>query len=1064
MKDNKSRGFGDWRFALSPKPDLKEIEEAVRRFWQECRISEKIAEARASASVLGFVEGPPTLNGEPHIGHVRGRIFKDLWYRHETMAGNYVLFRSGWDTQGLPVELQAEKELGLKGNKTENLRAVGEEKLVEACKQIVRKYGAKWMEADRYLGLLLDYNGYWTYDDRYIEREWKVLEAAYRTGLLGEGHRVVAYCPSCQTSLSNREVALGYEVVKDPSLYYKVRLRDEDAFLLVWTTMPFTVVTDELVAVNPEADYSYVRVGEEVWVVGEARLKEVARELKIERYDRIRTVKGSQLDGMRYLPPLAEFVPGQRDLAKGGKVHIVVAESFVDPTTGSGIVHLSPANGEEDFEVASKRGLPIFNPIDDEARFTGEAGDFQGVFVRDADAQVVKALASKGLVALCSEVEHEYPTCWRSGHKLVYLLRREYFYWVDRILDRTVAAAEGVEYYYESPKNRFLEIIKEARPWNISRERVWGAPLPIWVCTGCGEKVPLFSRKAIVESALRLPDGPNFELHRPWIDRVVVRCPKCGGESYREPFVLDTWHNSGAAPYAGSTDEEYRRLVPVPFLTEGIDQTRGWAYTLLVENVILSGRPQAPYRAFLFQGHVLDEKGEKMSKSKGNTVEALPLFKEWSVDLTRFYLLWKAAPVDALSFDFKEMAGRPYQVLNTLYHLHLYYQANAGYDGFVWDEGHFEALVKGGSLLPQDRWLLSVLQGLVRVAEEAYEKRRFNDAARAFDSFIVEQLSQRYVPMTREELWEDLPETKPRREAIYAVLGFALRTIDVLMHPYTPFLTDYLFNSVFASKPQSLVLGPLPQRRDDLVDASLEREFERLWGLLSLANSARTKARLKRRWPLRRAYYYAKGGLSPHVEGLLAQMANAHEVQFRELKDLPVKLVVRVDPAKVGGRLKRYFGLALKEIERRDPWELKKEAEGKGHVTIVLDGREHKILREELSFEVVPLDGYSSAEDEGGCVVLDVVRDEELVSEGLVRDLARRLQALRKEKGYVPTDLLPKASIRGLDEEAARMVRQKEEKLLFLVRVKELEVSTEPAQGEGWKESEIDGRKVQLYI
>lgn len=1052
------------KFVLSQQFDLRAIEESVRLFWEKTDVRAQIAKARSSSRTLGFVEGPPTLNGEPHIGHVRGRILKDLWYRYETMAGNYVLFRSGWDTQGLPVELQAEKELGLSGNKTENLRAIGEEKLVQACKQLVKKYGAKWLEADRFLGLLMDYNGYWTYKDEYIEREWKILEAAHRQGLLGEGYRVVAYCPSCQTSLSNREVADGYETVSDPSLYYKVKVKGEDTYLLVWTTMPFTVVTDELVGVHPEADYSYVRVGEETWVVGEGRLDELAKELRLDPYQRIKTVKGASLEGLRYEPPLGALVPGQRKLAEGGAVHKVVAEEFVDSSTGSGIVHLSPANGEEDFEVAQRRKIPIFNPIDDEVKFTSEAGAFCGLFVRDADDKVVEALRERGLAVNCSTITHEYPTCWRSHHKLVYLLRREYFYWVDRIIEKTVKAAEEVEYFYEAPRNRFIEIIKEARPWNITRERVWGAPLPLWACSKCGEKTALFSREAIVKAAIRLPDGPGFELHRPWIDRVVVRCEKCGGEAYREPFVLDTWHNSGAAPYAGATDDEYRKLVPVPFLTEGIDQTRGWAYTLLVENVILSGKPQAPYRAFLFQGHVLDEKGEKMSKSRGNTVEALPLFAEHSADLTRFYLLWKGTPIDSVNFDLKEMYGRPFQVLNTLYHLHLYYKSNSEYDGFVWSEESFESLLKGEGLKPQDRWLLSKLQRLIEDAQRAYESKRFNEAARALEVFIIETLSQQYVPLTRSELWEDLPETRARRLAVYAVLAYALRTLDLAAHPYVPFITEYLFQCIFNKGEDSILLEPNPLSRKELVDLRLEDEYDVMWGLLSLVNSARMKAKVKRRWPLKKGYYCAPARLSEPTERLLAEVANLQGLEYRPQKQMPVRLKVRLDTAVVGRRLKKDFNLVIDALGRADPWELRAKVETEGRLVVNVDGREHEIERQELLFRFDADEGYSVAEAGGLCVTIDVRRDEELVAEGVIRDLARRLQSLRKQRGYVPTDVLPMASVRGLDEETARMVAARKDRLLFLVRVSNVDISTAPAEGEGWTESELDGQKIQLKI
>ncbi|MGC9190165.1 MAG: class I tRNA ligase family protein, partial [Conexivisphaera sp.] len=446
----------------------------------------------------------------------------------------------------------------------------------------------------------------------------------------------------------------------------------------------------------------------------------------------LRRVPGRELEGLRYEPPLLEEVPGQRRLAEEGRVHMVVAEGFVDPTTGSGIVHLSPANGEEDFEVARRRGLPVFNPIDDQAVFTEDAGKYAGKYVRDADGEVVEDLRRKGLLVRADRIVHEYPVCWRSGHRLVFVARREYYYWIDRIEDAALRAAERVEYYYQQPRNRFLEIIKEARPWCISRERYWGTPLPVWVCEKCGHKFLVSSREEIVKNAIELPDGPDFELHRPWIDRVVLRCPRCGGPARREPFVLDTWHNSGAAPYA-SLGEEFEALIPAPFLTEGIDQTRGWAYSLLMEHVIMTGRDEAPFRSFLFTGHVLDENGEKMSKSKGNVIYALDILREEPVDVVRFYLVWKSSPIDPMNFSRDEMRGRPYQVLSTLMNLASFLEENGGYDGYRWRGERIRELAREGVLRPQDRWVISELQGLVSGFLEAYEARRFHEAARTLE-------------------------------------------------------------------------------------------------------------------------------------------------------------------------------------------------------------------------------------------------------------------------------------------------------------------------------------------
>ncbi len=1037
-------------------PALKDLEEEVRRIWE----SEEVRRALASRgdAVEGFIEGPPTMNGEPHVGHVRGRMLKDVWFRLETMKGRRVVFRAGWDTQGLPVELQAERELGLTGSKAEVLRRASVERLVEKCKEIVHKYNESWRAADRLLGMMFDYeNAYWTYRDEYIEREWKYLRRAWDSGILGEGYRVVAYCPSCQTSLSHSEVASSYEMLEDPSVYYKVRVAGGDGrtYLVVWTTMPFTVVTDELVGVNPEATYAFVEVDGEVWVVAEGRL----RDLGLEGRPVIRRALGRELEGLRYEPPLLEEVPGQRRLAEEGRVHFVVAEDFVDPTTGSGIVHLSPANGEEDFEVARRRGLPVFNPIDDQVRFTEEAGKYAGKFVRDADEEVVEDLRRKGLLVRAERIVHEYPVCWRSGHRLVFVARREYFYWIDKIADKALRAAERVEYYYQQPRNRFLEIIKEGRPWCISRERYWGTPLPVWICERCGHKFLVSSREEIVRNALELPDGPNFELHRPWIDRVVLRCPRCGGPARREPFVLDTWHNSGAAPYA-SLGDEFDSLVPVPFLTEGIDQTRGWAYSLLMEHVILTGRDEAPFRSFLFTGHVLDEKGEKMSKSKGNVIYALDILQREPVDVVRFYLVWKASPIDPINFSTSEMRGRPYQVLNTLLNLAIFLEENGGYDGYRWRGERIRELAADPNLRPQDRWVLSLLQGLIAEVLDAYESRRFHEAARALERFIIEVLSQRYVPLVRQELWDDSPETLPRRMAIYEVLAHAIFDVIRLLHPISPYTTDHIYNRLFSGGRSTLLLERLPERAPELSDEGLERAFEAFWEIVSVANSARMRAGIKRRWALRRATVLSPVEVPEELRELLRSALNVRELEVVEdPRGLGAELVARPVRPEIGRR----YGRSTRDVESAigsaDPWALEGELRAKGVARL----GQFEVTPDMVEFELRAGEGRAAAFRDGYAVVLDVVRDEDLVVEGLMRDLARRIQVLRKERGYRPTDVLDVARVAGLPREVLEPLRRRAESLARLVRVRRVEFLERP-EGEGWAEFELDGSRVFLEV
>jgi isoleucyl-tRNA synthetase len=1027
-------------------------------------VRRKIAAAVAHSKPVGYVDGPPTLNNQPHVGHVRGRMMKDVWYRYKTMGGENIVFRGGWDTQGLPVELQAEKEMGLTGNKAEDLRRVGMEKLVEACKGLIQKYKVDWEEADNLLGLLIDHDrAYMTYRDTYIEREWKYLETAWKTGLLGEGFKVVPYCPRCQTALSAAEVSLGgYEDLEDPSLFYRAKMQD-GSYLILWTTMPFTVVTDELVGVKPDSDYEYVKVGDETWVVNSGRKDALQKDLGVVFGETLKKVKGKELEGMKYTHPLLEEIPGLSEQRFRGKVHRVVAEEYVDVETGTGLVHISPANGEEDFGVAQKRGVPVFAPFDDQVKFTPEAGRFEGFFARDADAVVVQELERRGSLIHAGKIVHDYPVCWRSNDRLVWLARREYFYWVDRIRDKLVKAAEEVEYFFDAPRNRFVTSVGESPSWCITRERGWGTPLPIWVCENCGRKTGAFSRERILELASETPDGPDFELHRPWIDKIVLRCPDCGGRATREPFVLDTWHDSGSSPYSSFKDGEFKRLVPVDFLTEGIDQTRGWAYTLLVLNVILSGKASAPYRKFLFQGHVLDEKGQKMSKSLGNVVQGLDLLRNYSADGARLYLLSKASPEDSLSLDLKEIAGRPYQVLNTLYHLHVYLLQNGAVDGY--DPGkHTGAWASRRKLLGlMDSWLLTKLSQAEEGVLDAFGTARFNDAARILEELVINHISQTYVRLVRAELWRDDPKEKDRRLAVYALLGEALRKTDELLHPVSPFVTEHLYQETFSrrrwSKPilsegWSVVRARKSRAAEAVVDFALEVE--------EACNSARTKARLKRRWPLKTLKVLVRpesSGVSRRAAKTAALLCNVKKVEVKTASDFPAKFRLRPNPSKVGALFKestREVLSALRPLEGKDAlwayWSGKPI--GTGKVDVPLSA---------FALEVTPDEGYEVAENGTAFVAISKHRDSRLVAEGLVRDLARRLQALRKERGFVPTKMLASASVAGLEDDDLRLISPMAEEIAFLVRVKDVILLREK-DGKGWAESDLDGKPVYLKV
>ena len=1063
---------------LTNEFNLKKIEQGTKDYLSKLDLQRMIDDSSDNRDKIMFIEGPPTLNGEPHAGHLRGRVFKDLWYRFNTLNLKNVIFNAGWDTQGLPVELQAEKELGITDGKSGITTQQQIENLVAQCKKIVSKFHQKWIDVDEKLGMSLNQeNAYWTYKDEYIEREWQLLKRAHENDILTEGYRVVAYCPSCQTSLSHSEVNQGYEMVQDPSLYYKVKLQDEDVYLIVWTTMPFTLVTDAMVGFNPDEEYVYVSAGNETWIVGKIRLEEFMKEAKMEDYKVLKTVNGSEFEGKKYTHPLLGDISGLEKMSKLENYHIAVAEKFVDVNAGTGIVHLSPANGEDDYNIAMKRKVEIFSPIDDEVKFTEDAGKYAGIFVRDADEKIVQDIKDKNALVRIGKIKHKYPLCWRSQHKLVWLARREYFYMLDRLDDKAVNAAQKVEYFFDQPKNRFLEIIKEKHPWCISRERFWGCPLPIWKCTECENIERLFSRKEIVDVADDLPDGPDFELHRPWIDRVSIKCKKCNAKMQREEFVLDTWHNSGAAPFASLNDNEYKKTIPAPFFTEGIDQTRGWAYTLLIENVIFNNKDISPYDSFLFQGHVLDEKGDKMSKSTGNVLDAADLLDKYPVDLVRFYFMWKSSPIETLNFSTKELMSRPYQILSTLFHIHLYFKQNSEYDKFNINEATVGWAKDNDMLTSTDIWLLSKLQKTIELSTESNNECKFHESASAIEDFLINSLSQIYIPITKPELWNDDENKKDRRHVIYAIIAESLKTLDILIHPFSPFTSEYLYTTTFGDK-ESILLETWPKSTPTLVNENVEESFDIMNEIVSVCAAARMKGKLKRRWPLKHAIICVEKGLQKKIEllsKLLQSQLNVEDYKIIELENhdgisemlemkksgAPVIPKIELNRKTIGPKAKQNLSKLLEIFSETKPDEIIQGLEKDSSFTFDVNGTKISLDTDDFIIEFDVQEGFTFSRRNNLIGIISTERNEELMAKGLIKDLARRLQALRKERGYNPTDVLNTASILDLDEESLSMIKNKTEELSFLVRVKQVNFTQTCKK---YKDDDIDGQKIRISV
>ncbi len=996
-------------------PDYRplELEKQIREFWEKNQIRNKLEqrEHEPNKGNIGYVEGPPTLNGIPHIGHARGRIMKDIRYRWRTMQGYYMPFWAGWDCQGLPVELEVEKILGVK-NKREMLERVGMERFIAECKKAIMRYHQMWLQADGTLAIFINQDkAYWTYKDEYIEREWQILKCAWDQGLLEEGHYVVPYCPGCQTSLSSAEVGYegSYKEVEDPSLYFKFKVTgSENEYFLVWTTMPFTVVTDTMLAVQPEAEYVKVQVGNEIWIMVKERVEPVMTELGIKNYTLMATVTGKSLEGTGYDYPLKDIIPKQAELeTKHPLVHHVIGEEFVDVNTATGVVHLSPGNGEDDFWAANRRGVPIYAPYDDSVKFTKDAGIFAGVFARDADMQVVDELRNHNALVEIKKTKHEYPTCWRSHHKIVWLARKEYFLRTDKVNTKVVEAAQKVETFFEEPKNRFLAFLREGKPWCISRERIWGTPLPVWSCQACEHKHVVASKAELISLAQESIPA-DFELHKPWVDRVTFKCAKCSGTMRREDFVLDTWHNSGASPYARFTDEQVAKYVPVDFLTEGIDQTRGWANSLLLEHIIRTSKTEAPYKAFLFQGLTQDSKGRKMSKSLGNVVETNKMLETTSADLSRFYMMRKCSPIDSMNFDLQELSRRTYQVLSTLYHLSRFFLQNAEFDKFQPEKYTVQWAAEAKLLDNPDRWLLSKLQQKIEEYTHELEACHFNAAVMILEDFVIETLSRLYVPMIRKELWTDETSNAQRREAIYAILHHALKTITLLFNPVAPHISEALYQNVYRklnpALPESVNFEKWPEPDQQLRNKTVEDTFETLFKAVSLVNAARQTGKLKRRWPLRTVIVVAPENTHralETVEDLFLEMVNIKDAEYATIAP---------------------------ETAKDATWVAAVEAD----LSVFISGQ----------------------------------RDDRLMGEGIMRDLARRVQALRKELGFMPTDVLDAVHIAELDEESMTLLQPYLDEMAGLVRTHKvyLHKSKDEEKEADWHESELDGKKIHISI
>ncbi|NWF96834.1 MAG: isoleucine--tRNA ligase [Candidatus Thorarchaeota archaeon] len=991
---------------MSPLPkryDPVAIEKEVLQFWEKDCTCQKTVESRLSGPKWSFLEGPPTTNGFMHAGHARGRAMKDAQIRYMTMMGYNVWRRGGWDMQGLPVELEVERSQGI-ADKGDIEKTLGMDVFVKKCKELVDYYLAGWVRDSVRLGLWLDFEtAYQTRRDDYIEHVWHFLKMASEKGLLGRGYRVNPSCPRCVTAVSGHEVSQGYATKVDPSIYVKFPLYGrENEYLVVWTTTPFTLLSNEMVSVHPDFTYVRVKVGIEHWWLVENLVGTVMQKAGVEKFSIVDSCRGEEMLGWKYEHPFKAEVPFHSEHTEG-YMHAVVVGEHVTVEDGTGLVHTAPGFGPDDFEVGVKYGVPVFCPVTKTGRFTEEVPLFQGKYVFDVNKDVPKMLRERGLLVHEETIEHEYPHCWRCDTPLIYLAdSSQWFLKMIGVRDRLVEKNNQIQWTPEwAGTGRFGDWLANADDWCISRSRIWGTPLPVWVCEKCKHEVVIGSRDELKKRAGRLPK--DFELHRPWVDAVVLKCEKCGGRMLREPFVTDCWLDSGMA-HTASVDylrdpSLFKTLFPYDFITEGVDQSRGWFYSLLYTSTVM--HDSYPFKTCVSQGHVLDEKGGKMSKSKGNVVWMKDELDKVGADVFRLFMLSRSTPWSSMNYDPKEVEfTRKY--LDILWNVFLFAETYMELDKFRFDEKRMRRGLRKADL--EDRWLLSRVQTVLGEYHEHMGKYFYHQASRALIDFLSEDLSRVYIPLVKKRVWLDSED--PRKIMAYDVMYYTLQTLTRALSVFTPFLAEKLHRDFFTrfmdGLPGSINMTDMPRVEKKLLDKEMEATFEVLQELRSAASNARNKKGVKLRHPVARIMLVPVSDEVAARARSLAEVLRSDlntrefEVHMTDVMAGFVRLIVKPNYKVLGPKYKSLMKDIVATLQQGDAAALRRELE-KGSARIEVRGENIVLEPGDLEFEETMPDHLGLAHSKIGKVYVDMTRTRELEAEGLIRDVTRRVQVMRKE-------------------------------------------------------------------
>ena len=988
--------------SISPNLNFVEEEKKVEKFWEDENIFEKSIEEREGDKPYVFYDGPPTANGKPHIGHVLTRVIKDMIPRYRTMKGYMVPRKAGWDTHGLPVELEVEKLLGLDGK--EQIEQYGLEPFIEHCKESVWKYKGMWEDFSKTVGFWADMeHPYVTYDNNFIESEWWALKKIYEKGLLYKGFKIVPYCPRCGTPLSSHEVAQGYKSVKERSAVVRFKVVGEDAYFLAWTTTPWTLPSNVALCVNPDETYCKVKAADGyTYYMAKALLDKVLGKLATEdkpAYEIVEEYKGSELEYKEYEPLFDCVKPVCEKQNKKG--HYITCDTYVTMTDGTGIVHIAPAFGEDDAKVGRRYDLPFVQFVDGKGNMTEET-PYAGIFVKKADPLVLKDLDAKGLLFDAPKFEHDYPFCWRCDTPLIYYARESWFIKMTAVRDDLIRNNDTINWIPESiGKGRFGDWLKNVQDWGISRNRYWGTPLNIWQCE-CGHMHSVGSIAELKEMSDNCPD--NIELHRPYIDAVTIKCPHCGKQMHRVPEVIDCWFDSGSMPFAQhhypfENKELFESQFPADFISEAVDQTRGWFYSLLAISTLIFNK--APYKNVIVLGHVQDENGQKMSKSKGNAVDPFEALEKFGADAIRWYFYTNSAPWLPNRFHDKAVTEGQRKFMGTLWNTYAFYVLYANIDEF--DPTKYS--LKNCKLTVMDKWLLSKLNSMVKEVDDNLCNYRIPEAARALQEF-VDDMSNWYVRRGRERYWvQGLPEDKI---AAYMTLYTALVTTAKAAAPMIPFMTESIYQnlvrSVDKSAPESIHLCTFPEVDEKAVDKELEDKMDKVLEIVVLGRAARNGSALKNRQPLATMYVKLDGELDGYYTDVIRDELNIKNVCFTDKVDDFVTYQFKPQLKTVGPK----FGKQLNEIRTAlselDGTKAKWELDENGKIVLRLASGEVILETEDLLIEAKQKEGFYTVSDRGITVAIDTTLTKELVEEGFARELISKIQTMRKEAGFNVTD------------------------------------------------------------